>query len=377
MKKAVLAILLFASVAALVSCGGSADAGWRQSDCSAYVTLGQYKGVSYVTVPPAPVTDEDVGERIDALLAAASTVETLSSGEFQTGDEIKLDFSGTNGADPEPEVKFSGYITVLGDPGFFDAFDGGLGVLVGQPIRDRIETDLTYRADLGEDKAGRTLHFVITVSSVKRYHNAELNEDFLKTQGDFESVDAFRQFVRETLEAKNQSDSVKAQTGQVWRKVIAAAQFTRLPEGAAAEYEKFFEDFYADGAASISMDKRDFMGLYYGVDEKDVEADSEKLVMQDLVILRIAALENLSVTSQEIDSYLSSLPEQTRSRVNGIFGRELVKRSLLGAKVTDLLMKNAVPVAPQAPPAPTLPAVEPVQTSEAPAQTQEQPQTQD
>ncbi|MBQ9543707.1 MAG: hypothetical protein IJV00_01115 [Clostridia bacterium] len=340
---AALAVLTLFSA---VSCSQNPDLGWRQSDCSAYVTPGQYKGLVYTQRIPAPVTDSDVDSYVRKVLEENSSVETVTTGNFMPGDEVRMDFEGKSGE--TTEIKFSGYITVLGTKGFFDDFVGGLSALYDMPVSPTVELKLTYRPDAAESKAGRTLDFTLSVAGVKRYHNAVLDDAFVKEHGGFENVDAYLAFVRSSLEASRREECASQESDELWRQVVRASTVVSYPNGAVGEYEAFFKEYFLNSSAKAGLSPEDYSRLFFGVDKTDSAANAELLVKQDLVLYRIAAIEGFSVSADEYSAYASETAREKQISVEQLeaqFTQVQIKKSILFSKVLRLIKDSASPVA--------------------------------
>ena len=327
-----------------LSCSVDHDLNWRQSDCAAYITPGQYKGLSYTVRTPEPVTDGDVEAYVKKVLEENSSVEVVTSGNFMPGDEVRMDFEGKNGE--TTEIKFSGYITVLGTKGFFDDFIGGISALYGMPVSSQVKLSLTYRDDAGESKAGRTLDFTLAIAGVKRYHNAVLDDAFVKEHGGFESVDDYLASVRASIEASRAENCRRQELEELWKQVLDNSTVVSYPKGAAEEYEAFFEEYFNRGAAKAGLSQKDYSRLFFGVDDEDAAVNAVLIVKQDLALYRIAALEGISVSDSEYSARAASIAEArgiSVAQLEAEFTPDQIRKSVLFDKVAQLLKESAVP----------------------------------
>lgn len=356
------AALAVLAVLAPVSCSVDPDLNWRLSDCSAYVTPGQYKGLVCTDRIPAPVTDDDVDAYVKKVLEENSAVEVVTSGNFMPGDEVRMDFEGKSGE--TTEIKFSGYITVLGTKGFFDDFVGGLGALYDMQVSPQVKLALTYAPDAGESKAGRTLEFTFAIAGVKRYHNAVLDGAFVKEHGGFDSVEEYLSFVRSSIEASRAEECRARELDELWKQVLDGSAVVSYPKGAVEEYETFFTGYFKRGASKTGLSPDDYSRLFFGVDSEDAVSNAALIVKHDLVLYRIASIEGLTVSEAEYSARAEEMAKAkgiSTAQLEAEYTPDQIRKSVLFDKVSRLIEDSAIPLAS---PADTVPAPETPVTSQ-------------
>src|ERR1051326_2847027 len=73
--------------------------------------------------------------------------------------------------------------------------------LRGANVGDVRNFDVTYPADFSDERlAGKTFEYVVTVKAIKQKQLPELNEEFAKQLGDFQSIDDVKARIREGME---------------------------------------------------------------------------------------------------------------------------------------------------------------------------------
>src|SRR5207253_2949989 len=103
------------------------------------------------------------------------------------------------------EERVLAQLTALGDGGAIPEVDERLmSMLPGETL----DATVRFPSDFPEEaKRGQTRAIRLTLQEVKRQHLPELDDAFAREVGDFESLDALRQAVREDLEKEAQRDA--------------------------------------------------------------------------------------------------------------------------------------------------------------------------
>ncbi len=346
MKRAVLCLTLILCLF-LASCQSGESAGWYDFSLSEYITVGDYKGLTYSPVRPRPVTDEMVEEQIGLVLQAHSSSEILSEGVYQAGDEIKMDFRGVY----EGQIKRSsqGYTTAIGAKSFFEDFEGGLSCLIGLPLQEQHVLNLTYKADHADSEwAGKTLEFTLTVRQVTRYHTAVLDDAFVLSLGLAEkTVEEYRAALRAKLEAQAVKDAREAEMEAVWAAALGNAEMQLYPQKEIQGYLQYFHSLYEGQAKELGMDEESFMMLYYGLDEEELLANAKSVVKQDLLLYSICEKEGITLTEEEYSRFADELCRQkgyaSAAELESSLTRAFVEKAALLARLQETLLGWASP----------------------------------
>ena len=171
--------------------------------------------------PSVEVDDAEVEERLETLRTHnAPAVEEPDGTVAETGHVLAVDFvgrvdgetfEGGSGQDVELEIGSGRFI-----PGFEEQ-------LVGTRAGDDAEVRVTFPEDYGNaELAGREAVFACHVAAVKRRQIPELDDEFAKDMGDFETLDDLRQRIRDDL-----CEAQERESKQVLRKSLMDALIER------------------------------------------------------------------------------------------------------------------------------------------------------
>jgi trigger factor len=288
------------------------------------VTLGDYTTIRK-DYAPEPITDEQVDKSLRSLQRSYATSEPVERAS-EKGDlvSIKLSAAQLQGEEGEPEVLVpeGNYQMVAGEveeaaqeewpyPGFNEE-------LIGMTA-DQIKT---VRHTFGEetqfeDLRGKEAEFKIEVQSVKSLTLPELNEEFVQTLGQFESVDGLRTVVRSQLEQNYQQQYDQTYFDELIAELISTANIKYPPHLLDEEIEEFIhgvehnlEHERLDLDTYLKMrqlDRETFIN-------EEVRPAASRRLERSLVLEEFAKRENVEVKSDEIRSiYFAALQQMEQS----------------------------------------------------------------
>lgn len=303
--------------------------------------LGDYATLS-VTRPADTVGEEAVDQALERLRQRAAKFEPVDGRGIVEGDFVALDLERA-GADGEKESASDVTIEMGGaaNPPGFDAQLLGLDVGATKTFTLRTPDD----APNGE-VAGTEITYTVTVKAIKRRLLAELDDEFAKDMGDFETLDALRQRVREDLEHEARHTSERSVRGELMRQIGARVPFD-LPESLIdRELDRRVEDFVAR-LLDQNIDPRkaniDWKAL------RDAQRDDAKQAVSSALALdELARREQLVVDDVEIEKEIARYaaqsgrtPAAVRASLERDGGISRVHAGLRREKSIDFLIARA------------------------------------
>jgi trigger factor len=288
-----------------------------------------YKDVT-VAKPSAEVTEEEFKHELDHLRDSRATIEPVEEDRaLEDGDWAQISYKGEiqkdaaeaaaeGAAEPEPlgePLAGEDTLVEIGGKDTVDAFNGALrGARPGQELK----VEVIYPADYAEAKlAGKTVAYEVTVKGIKKRILPELNDEFAKEVGRYESYADLEKSVREYMENRK-SRSVESETKD---RLFAALneKFTfAVPESLVQEQidtrlDRGLRALAAQGMGAEQMRKLDFARL------RAAQRDSAVAEVKANVLLdRIAAEENITVSDEEMDKELQIAAIQSREPLDAL-----------------------------------------------------------
>ena len=307
--------------------------------------LGDYKGLE-VTKLPVDVTDEEVEEQIQSLLAKKAELEIKEDEAIVNGDTAKIDFEGFLGDEAFEGGKGEDYDLEIGSGSFIPGFEEQLvGVKAGESKDVVVTFPEEYHA---EELAGKEATFKVTVKEVKTKVLPELNDEFAKeADADVESLEALRAKIKETTASQKQAESDAALRDELVEKAAENATM-EIPESMIAnETDRMLQEF----GQRLQMQGMN-LELYFqfsGQTEEDLRAqmkdDAENRVRVSLTLEAIGAAENIEVTEEDIKAELEKMAGQfnmtTEQIVAALGGTSVLENDIRTQKTVELLVENA------------------------------------
>ena len=322
-------------------------------DISEYVELGDYKNIE-VTEQDTTVTDEDVENELQSQVDnAAVEYEQITEGTVKDGDVVNIDFVGKMNGEEFQGGSDSDFNLTIGSGQFIDGFEAGL---IGKNVGDTVTLDLTFPEDYSKtntDLNGAAVEFTVTINYIQGEELArELNDAFVQkqTNGQYNTVDEYRAYVREDLETTNKDTARKTEINEAWSKIKENATFKKDPE----ELINYIYD--------SQMYQFESMLSMYGVDKEtylaqmgQTEEEFEESLMDycrdsaqtSLLVRAIIEAENIDLTDAEYEEGLQTLAEENSMDVDTMkstYAESMLKDALRQERIQNFVEENLVRV---------------------------------
>ena len=257
--------------------------------------LGQYKGLE-VDVEEISVPESDVDEEIEALLKSDAE-ETAVDRAAEIGDVCAIDYEGKkDGAAFEGGT--GSYDLELGSHSFIEGFEDGL---VGAKAGETRDLDLTFPEDYGNaELAGQAVVFTVKVNEVREKKIPELTDDWVKTHtnGQMNTIDEYRTFIREQLETYHELDVKSAAQNKLVTEILNNSDITVTNEAIEYYYQKTMQQ-YEKNAEAYGMDVDTYIDTVGRIDPDAFRLQlsyyAEESVKQQLMNEAIIEAEGLKI----------------------------------------------------------------------------------
>ncbi len=229
-----------------------------------YVPAFSIDGYKEVVVekPSAEVTEEEFQHELTELRESRATIAPVDEDRaLADGDWAQISYSGQ--VEGEAEAAPIAGQDALVEIGGKDTVEAFTTVLRGAKPGQELKAEVIYPADYSEQKlAGKTVAYDVTVKAIKKRIVPELNDDFAKEVGNYESLAQLEERIREHM-ANRKSRSVAAETkDKLFAAMTEKFQFP-VPESLVqdqvdARLERGLRALAAQGMATEQMRKLDF-----------------------------------------------------------------------------------------------------------------------
>ena len=312
------------------------------------VTLGDYKGLE-VEKAEATVTDEQVQAELDRMAQNVASTETVERAA-EMGDTANIDFEGFDNGVPFDGGKGDNFDLKLGSGSFVPGFEEQI---VGMTAGEEKDIDITFPEDYHAELAGKAVVFHVKLNKVTETVVPALDDEFAKDVSEFDTLDELKADVRaKALEsAQKQIDSAFENAC-----VEKAAENTTVDMPKAlieAELDTQMERFgYQLQMSGYSMEAyAKMMGGDVSTMRNAFRPAAEKQAKINVTLEKIAEVENITVSEEEINAELESLAAQYQlelDKVKSMVPVEEITASLKIRKAVKVIVDSAVAVAPKA-----------------------------
>ncbi len=278
------------------------------------VELGEYRGVT-VTYSEPEVSDADINERIEGVRNQKAEYVNEEPRALVDGDYAVVSLESVSGVDEK--ISQDELMMKIGDEATLPAFSENLRGAAPDDVR---EFDIVYPEDYDRATlAGRTVRFKAVVKAVRRQELPELNDDFAKDLGDFQTLDEFKETVRKTIFREREHQAQEAAKHQLLDKLVDSHDFP-IPEA------------YLDRQIEINIDSQLRQLAAQGMDPSQLKLDWAKVkesqsaraardVKASLLLDKISERENISATQEEIDAEVGRIARGQREAVAIVRGK--------------------------------------------------------
>lgn len=184
------------------------------------VVLGQYLGVEAVK-PDAVVTDEQIDSELKRIQDRNSRMVPVEDRAIEDGDTANIDYEGFKGDEPFEGGQANDHDLRIGSGSFIPGFEEQL---IGKNAGDELDVNLSFPEDYHEESlAGEAVTFKVKINSVKVKEVPELDDEFAKDVSEFETLDEYRESLKQKELESAERSSKNAYENNVVKAVVANA----------------------------------------------------------------------------------------------------------------------------------------------------------
>jgi trigger factor len=269
--------------------------------------LAEYRGLPAKYEEPA-VTDEEVSKRLEAMRESKAEYPNLDPRPVESGDFVLVHLKSLEGLaepiDQDVQIEVGGEETLA-------AFNEAL---IGLSPDESKEVSVTYPDEYGQERlAGKTVKFELTPKFVRKKELPELDDEFARDLGDYQTLEELKEAVRKTLFQEKQYVAQQAAKEELIDRLVEANSFP-VPE---AYVERQIEN-------QVRMQLRNLAGE--GLDPASLKLDWQKIkeaqqekalrnVRASLLLEKIAEREGIAANKEEVDREVQRLARQQREAV--------------------------------------------------------------
>jgi len=295
------------------------------------IELSRLSGFS-VERPAGGVTEAEVEQVIERLRDQNGAWQPAADGRPSAGDLVSL--TVTQLADGEPDSEAQEYDLQLGQGEAIEDVESAVYTLA---VGETGDFTVTFPEDFpNEERRGQSQELRIELRERKVRDLPEVDDDFAKSVGEFETVEELTSRIREDLEkeATNQAESIVR--GQLLDAIVEANPF----EVPVSMVNRYLDSVLGKGEGA---DPERFAQA-----RESVKGEAERAVKRMMVIERIADLQSLRAEDDQIDDRVQEIADANDTTPAKVYAElqkngaiEQLEREITERQVFDWLLEQS------------------------------------
>lgn len=312
------------------------------------VTLGAYKGVE-APKRNVEISDELVEEELRKIQRRNARIVSAER-PAQDGDTAIIDYSGTIDGVPFEGGSDTNHGLVLGSGTFIPGFEEQV---IGMAVGEEKDITVSFPEDYHEASlAGKPAVFHVKVNDIKEEILPELDDEFAKDVSEFDTLDEYRSSIRARMEV-SEKDEAESEWQNVLIEKAGDAIEADIPDAMIDEqvdniiYE-YDQNMKASGM-SLEM-YLGYMGQSMSSFRENCRKTAERRVRTELLLDKIAEVEKIEVSEQDIDEEYASAAERYGTELD-VVKNAVPEKAVIGdirsRRAAQIIFDNGVAVEPE------------------------------
>jgi trigger factor len=294
--------------------------------------------------PEIVVGDEEVEQALDNVREQHATYTSVEGRPLQEGDFAQASMDGRPKDTSDPNTKPVHMDDVLIEIGGKNTVPEFTQNLTNASSGEERTFDVIYPEDSPDKRlAGKTFVYTVKINGIKQKSLPELNDDFAKELGEFTNLDQVRKQIRENILAEKSQTAEREAKDKIVDQLVKRNDF-EVPESLVdrqidLRLERGLRALAAQGMKMEDMKKMDLSRLRGAQREQAVQD-----VKSSLLLERIADLEKIEVSEDEMNREIESLAKQSkqtseavRARLTQDGGLDRIRMRIRSEKTLDFL----------------------------------------
>lgn len=308
------------------------------------VKIDNYKGIE-VSPVNVEVTDEDINDEIERVRERNSRLITVEDREAQNGDIAVIDFEGFCDGVAFEGGKAEKYSLGLGEGQFIAGFEDQV---IGHKPGEEFDIVVTFPEEYqAKDLAGKEAVFKIKLHEIKKKELPEVDDEFVKDVSEFDTLDQYKESLKNQLTEQFEKKAKDDVENQMIDKLIELVE-AEVPEAMYNNKIKEMAREFEYRLKSQGLDINSYM-KYTGMDsqkfKESFKPQAERQVKLRLALEKIADLENLEATEEDLENEYKKIAERYSmeiEKIKNIIPKSELTKDIVVEKAIDLVRDNSV-----------------------------------
>ncbi|MCQ2414008.1 MAG: trigger factor [Clostridia bacterium] len=289
------------------------------------------------------VTAKEVDEELDKARKRNARKIDVTDRAVAQGDIANINYEGFVDGVAFEGGKGENYDLTIGSGAFIPGFEDQI---VGHAIGDEFDVVVTFPADYSaKELAGKEATFKTKVNGIKVEELPAADDEFAKDVSEFDTLDEYKADLKDKISKRKNNEAQVEFDNEITDALIAKLD-AEIPE---PMFEAETDNYIRDYDSRLRMQGLDldtyfkYTGLTIDALRKEMRPQAEKQVKARLALEKIAALENLTVSDEEVEAEYKRIADSYKmeaDKVKSMVPAEDIKADLLVAAAMNLVKEN-------------------------------------
>ena len=261
------------------------------------------------------------------------------------GDVCTIDYEGFVDGVAFEGGKGSDYPLKLGSGNFIPGFEEQVA---GHKIEEAFDVNVTFPEEYhAKELAGKAAVFKTVIHKIAHIELPALDDDFAKDVSEFDTMDEYRADVKAKIAKRHEDEADRAFEDAILETLIKKLKADIPEQMYVAETENFVRD-YDNRLRMQGLDLKTYFqytGLTLDTLREQMRPQAEKQVKLRLALEKIAELEKIEVTDEDIDGEIKRIAEaynMEADQVKGMVPVDSISADMKVKKAMDLVKEKAI-----------------------------------
>ena len=304
------------------------------------VEISDYKGLE-VKKTTKTVDDAAVDAEIDKIRNRNARSISVEDRAAQIGDTAVIDFEGFLDGVAFEGGKGEKFPLELGSGSFIPGFEEQVA---GKNIGEDFDVNVTFPEHYqAENLAGKPAVFKCKLHEIKGKELPNVDDEFVKDVSEFDTLDEYKADIKSKLE-KAAADEASTNLANALVDAVIGKMKAEVPQ---VMYQRRIDEIVREWSARNRISVEDYL-KYTGVTMDQFRANFTEVAKRQvdlrLALEKIAELENITVSDEDVEKEYADMAEQYKMDVDKIKAAvpaDAIKNDLKIEKALDLVRDSA------------------------------------
>jgi trigger factor len=297
-----------------------------------------------IEAPPSEVTDADIDEQLERLRDRFAELEPVSR-EARGGDFVLIDLKGYRHDEPIEGASAPDYLYEVGSGNGPPKLDNELqGAKAGAILKFADEVHIHGEDEPEHDHSSmEEISFTVLVKEVKTKKLPPLDDDFAKTVGELDSLDALKDDLRTRLVDVKKGFVEQEVRSRALEAFVDAVELEPPDSLVESEFEhrmEHFNDELKRSGATLDDYARQAQLTELEI-RRDIRAQATRSVKAELLLEEVAREQEIEVTQEDLAQEIAMLAARMGRDPKEV-ADQLVQGGRLNAVAADVLRRKAL-----------------------------------